>query len=85
MGLQYGPTKHCPMKPVLLCRYLEHQLDHWVALSRAFETNSHLAQEITAAFEPVRQALRREFGDTITMHRGRRKFTAARPPIGVQR
>lgn len=41
-------------------------------LEMAFRNGTPLADEIRAAFEPVREQLRKVFGDTITLYRGER-------------
>lgn len=39
-------------------------------LSISFEAGDPIAQEIYQKFEPVREAMRRRYGDTITLYRG---------------
>lgn len=39
-------------------------------LSKAFENNSDIAQEIITVFEPVRDAMRIKYGNTILLYRG---------------
>jgi hypothetical protein len=49
-------------------------------LSKAFESNSEIAQEINAAFEPVRNVLRKKHGKTIKLYRGKSKSELAASP-----
>jgi hypothetical protein len=39
-------------------------------LSQSFERNDAIAQEIETAFAPIRDDMRRRYGDTITLYRG---------------
>lgn len=39
-------------------------------LSKSFERNDDIAQEINQAFEPIRENMKLRYGDTVTLYRG---------------
>jgi hypothetical protein len=47
-------------------------------LEKAFTANDEIAKEIEQAFAPVKDTIRRVFGDTLTLYRGERKFSGDR-------
>jgi hypothetical protein len=64
------------LKPTL-SRDAERALNSWEAmnwdkgdLSKHFEQGTDVAKEISAKFEPVQQAMKKRYGDTIKLYRG---------------
>lgn len=55
----------------------EWELANWDVgkLVKGYESNSELIQEIKAAFAPIREQIRKYFGDTITLYRGQRNIS----------
>ncbi len=66
----------------LLSQYIEGIMIHQ-PLEDALAANDELAQELEAAFAPIREKIRNNYGNTITLYRAQRPLKGDEPSRGV--